>query len=422
MPRVLLLLLLLLLAPASASAKTGPCTPGDRGGPRCHWWEGKVKLVADGDTLHVDVAGEGRQEVRFIGVNTMELRVYSQRASRRRGDCMGVPAANLVDRYVKAAKGRVLLAAQRPSSRSGHRVRRSVWVRSKGKLVDLAAVGLEAGYGLFLPNPDEWAHHAKHQRLAGAARAAGKHLWDPRACGGPAPGAKLSVVAKWDADGADKGNVNDEYLEVRNAGTTPVDIGGWWARDSWLNWHGGRAHGIPGFRFEPGTVVPALGNVRLHIGCGAQTALRMHWCQKSDAFENVTYDRTRLGDGAYLFDRKGGLRASFVYPCVLACVDPLRGKVALRVQASGTESVSIRNTSGAPVDLGDHVLKLRNAGKRGEYVFGKVLAPGTVVPAGRTHVHRHPTPYRYTDAGGVVELRTLDDQLTDCFAWGNKRC
>jgi hypothetical protein len=42
--------------------------------------------------------------------------------------------------------------------------------------------------------------------------------------------------------------------------------------------------------------------------------------------------------------------------------------------------------------------------------------------AGDSLRHAPETPNRFSDNGGVVELRTLDDTLTDCAAWGFGRC
>ena len=90
-----------------------------------------------------------------------------------------------------------------------------------------------------------------------------------------------------------------------------------------------------------------------------------------------------MGDGAYLFDPQGDLRAWEIYPCLVACSDSLAGKVALTVQPRRGESISIANASGGPVDLGGHVLKLHNAGKPDQFVFGYPFKAGTVLAAVR---------------------------------------
>ncbi len=415
----LLITLALFALPAAANAaKKAPCIPGDPSSPSCLWENAKVTLVADGDTLEVKIPKKGAAQVRFIGINAMELHKYSHTPSKRRGECTGVAAAANIEKLIKGNKWRVRLASQSSKSKSGRRIRRSVWVGG----IDLAKRQLQDGYALFLPNGDEFAHNQEYQLLAAQARARGRNLWNPAACGGPQQDARLAVVAKWDADGADEQNVNDEYIEVRNVGGTPVDLSGWWVRDSWLNWWQGKQKGTPGYRFAPGTTLAPLSLLRVHIGAGSDTATRKHWGQPSSAFENATYDQTHMGDGAYLFDPRGGLRASFMYPCVFQCSDPLAGKVRLLPNPATPESIGILNLAGGQLNLVDHVLKLRNQGKAGEYVFGHVFdfAPSSLLA--RLLTWRPPTENRFSNNGGVVELRTLDDQLTACAAWGFGRC
>jgi hypothetical protein len=173
------------------------------------------------------------------------------------------------------------------------------------------------------------------------------------------------------------------------------------------------------------------------MGCGSNTATDLHWCQHRDVFENVTSDRRRMGDGGYLFDSDGDLRASMTYRCEFACTDPLKGKVELSVQPRSPESISIRNGSGAPVDLAGHTVKLHLIGHRDAFVFGYPFAPGSVVGPGQTMTilpagpssrdtalvrHLGRGEHVLTDGGNVVSLRTMDDHVTACVAWGNKRC
>src|SRR3954467_12786829 len=171
---------LVLAAPAQASWHA-PCAPG---GPTCTWWNARTSFVADGDTIRVRISGaRGIATIRFTGINAMELHRYSSTASKRRGDCHGVAATDMVDRLIKRAHGRVRLAAQNPASHSNKRLRRSVWVRSGGKWRDLSRLELQAGLVLWLPNSDEYAHNADYARLAEQAATAQRGLYDPDACG-----------------------------------------------------------------------------------------------------------------------------------------------------------------------------------------------------------------------------------------------
>jgi endonuclease YncB( thermonuclease family) len=417
---IALLPLAALVAPAEASFRA-KCIPGDPGSPVCTWWNARVTFIADGDTIEARIEGGRERQIRLTGINAMELRRYSKYPARRRGDCHAREATALIERYIKGSRWRVRLAAQRPSSISGRRLRRSVWVRSGGAWLDLARLELQAGHALWLPSGDEWAHNLDYAGLAADAVAARRNVYDPVFCGaGPDQDVPVSIAVNWDADGNDDGNLNGEYVEIRNGGARPLSLAGWFFRDSFLRYQPGTR--VPGFVFPPATVVPAGESVRLRAGCGSHTARELHWCIDGTAFENVTGAPLHVGDGGYLFDPLGNMRAAFLYPCLRGCADSAAGRVRLDPHPGRPEAMTIVNTSGAPVDLSDHVLKLRNHGRAGQYVFGHVFEPGTVLAAGDSLRYAPETPNRFSDNGGVVELRTLDDTLTDCAAWGFGRC
>src|SRR3954447_24806906 len=189
-------------APARAAWRA-PCVPGTKG-PACTWWNARTTFVADGDTIRGRIAGaSGISTIRFTGINAMELHRYSSKAARRRGECHGVDAANLVDRLIRRAGGRVRLAAEDPRSATGGRLRRSVWVRSGGAWQDVSRLELEAGLALWLPNAVESAHNADYSALAQHAAAAQRGLYAAGSCGnGPDQDLPVRVDVNWDADGS----------------------------------------------------------------------------------------------------------------------------------------------------------------------------------------------------------------------------
>jgi endonuclease YncB( thermonuclease family) len=422
-------------APVAEAARRGPCL--ERGkGPRCTFWNARVTFVADGDTLRADVAGDGtraERTIRMTGYNAMELTRYSSNPSRRRGACHGIAATALVDRLVKRSHRRIRLSAQHASSRTGSRLRRTVWVRSKGRWRDLGRVVMARGLALWLPSGSEFAHNREYHLLAERAAAAGRGLYDPASCRpGPDQDVPIGLSANWDADGNDQQNLDGEWIEVRNGGARPLPLGGWRVRDSWQRDTRGAAIG---YALPAGTVVPAGGAVRVHVGCGADGGSSLFWCLRESAFENVTGGPRNMGDGAYLLDPDGDLRAAMLYPCLTGCADPLRGSVRLDVQPRRDEAIDITNVGGAAIDLSGHTVKLHARGRRNAYVFGypfgagSVLAPGETLsvrpdsgPDSRLVRHLGRGPHVFSDGGGVVSLRTLTDIVTACTAWGSERC
>jgi micrococcal nuclease len=422
-----------LFVDAASAATRGPCRPGGEG-RGCLHWTGKVTLIADGDTLRIDIAGDGTsrpRQVRFVGINAMEQTRYSNAVRKRRGACHALEATAIVDRYVRRAKWRVELVAQRASSRTGHRIRRQVWVRSDGRWQDLSVLVLQQGLALWLPNDDEWAPNRELHELAEEARAAQQGLYDPDACrSGPDQDVPLTLWVNWDGNG--NRELGDEWVQINNPSARPVSLAGWWFRDSWLNTDGA---GVPGYAFPAGTTIPAAGSIRLNVGCGTNTATAFFWCQTSTAFENASHDRRDVGDGGYLFDRDGDLRASMIYPCALSCTDALQDRVQLRVRPQAPESISVSNVSAEPFSLEGYQLKLHHPENRGifmlAYSFGRepVLQPGDTLDLLLEQRANDPLerawpvgPFKLRDREGAASLRTFTDIVIACDAWGAGRC
>jgi hypothetical protein len=240
-------------------------------------------------------------------------------------------------------------------------------------------------------------------------------MYDTSSCGaGPEQGARLRVRLKWDADGSDHQNVNGEWIEIRNFGSAPASIGGWTVHFS----DSRRYH------FRSSARVPAGGRVRLHIGHGRNTPTDYYW-----GFGHPIFD-DHLGDGAYLFDPGGDLRAWMMYPCRFRCTDALQGKVRLSAQPRGqSESVSIRNVSASSVDIDGYVLALPF--HQYDFLGNATIGPGETMivdvqgdPRNDTRLHKYYGFNRtmLADGGDVVRLQTYNDIVVGCTAWGRGRC
>jgi endonuclease YncB( thermonuclease family) len=417
---------LIVLAPAASAARQGPCVPGTSA-PTCAVWTGKVVFVDDGDTVDVDLDGDRDHRatrVRIAGIQAMEQTAYSRDPARRRGSCNALQATARLDGLVRRARGVVRLTAQNPGTRSRGRPVRSVAVRIGGRWVDVGSTQLAEGHALWWASVREWAWNARYRVAVQRAAAAGRNLWNPRQCGaGPSADARLRLWVNWDADGNDDTDVNGEWVRIRNldAGAA-VAIGGWSLRDSALR----------SFTFPAGAVVPAGATTTLFVGAGGASATAFHWGLRAPVFENATHDERAMGDGAFLMDPVGNLRAWSIYPCEVGCADPLAGTVRLSVDPrSRQESATVENVSGAPVDLEGYRLEAYPRG----YAFppGAVLAPGAELrveiggdPGRDTALLKHwdagvPGPV-LNNAGGSVRVTTFTDVVIACAAWGSGSC
>jgi endonuclease YncB( thermonuclease family) len=404
----------------SASAATTACRPGP-GSPVCQVWTGRVAWVADGDTLLVDVNGDGTstpRSIRMIGVQAMEQTVYSPAPARRRGECHSLAATARVEQLVKAGGGVVRLTAQHASSLSRGRPLRSIAVRINGVWRDIGADLIRRGHALALSFGDEFAWDASYRLAQARAAQDRRNMFDSDVCGtGPYQSAGLSVWVNSDADGGDDTNLNGEWIRVANNSTSPVGVGGWWVRDS----------GLRRYTFPAGTVVPARGAVFVHVGRGTATATHKYWGLPTPIFENATGSPQALGDGGYLFDPRGDLRAWTQYPCLLNCRNPLAGKVELRVEYRNPEEIQVVNTSPAAVDLVGHVLVSH------PHIYpitqSTIVQPGQALRL-RTGAGASSGLLRYwgkagtvlNDSGDAVSLRTGDEKTVACVRWGSAHC
>lgn len=399
--------------PPPAAAKRIPCVAGQQR-PLCHAWHGKVRLVADGDTIDVDVAGDrtrAARRVRLTGINAFELSRYSRRPKGRQGECHAVEAANRLHRLIRRARWRVRLTAQRPSSRSGTRLRRSVAVRDGGRWRDLGTRMIEEGHAWWLPGHPESHFNRRYAKLSQAAAYARRNIWDPAACGsGPAHDVPLRLWVNWDADSADGKNLADEWVRIKNQDPAQaITLGGWWVNDS----------DASRFRLPRGTSIPPGSALTVHVGAGRDRPGHVFAHRRSPVFENAG-KRGGVGDGAYLVDPRGNIRAWMIYPCMVACADPLRGRVRLAVDFDGRpESLTVRNVSGDVVDLFGYVV--RSYPRSYHFPAGSLLGPGQQlrVVVGREWAVRGPI---FKNKGGSARLESYDLRVIDCVAWRAGRC
>ena len=406
---------------APAGARTGPCVIREPG-PDCDVWTGRVAWVDDGDTVDVDVDGDGTRRplrVRITGIQAMEQTSY--RAARRRGDCHAVEATRRLERLVREAHGRARLAAQDVVSESRGRAQRSLAVRIHGRWQDVGRVLLAEGLALWWPGKREDAWNARYSALAQKAALARVGLYNSSSCGlGPSEGAPFKLWVNADADGPDAGNLEDEWVRIRNLDpVNALPLGGWWVRDSALR----------RFTLPPTAAVPPGGELTVHVGPGVDSASDLHWGLRVPAFENPSRGDEVMGDGAYLFDPQGDLRAWMIYPCRYRCAAPGRGSLTVSAHPSGREYVTVGNAGTAPIALEDYRL---DSGSH-SYTFGPdaVLGPGDTVridvegdPSDDTPRHRHwgQTGPILRNAGGTVRLATFEDIGIACADWGDDIC
>jgi len=420
-PRLTILFTLLLaLVPATAQAKRGPCRP-DGTGPTCQVWTGKVTSINDGDTFDVDIDGDHKKRsyhIRFIGIQAMELTVHSENPRKRRGQCHGLEATNFVVNQVRKAHKRVRLTTQHPTTDHLGRWFRTPQLRIGGKWVDLGELEMQRGLTL-------WMHHEPsidklYNELEQQAALRGIGMFDTTHCGvGPDQDVPLKVWVMSDPFGDERlDGFNTEWVKIQNLNPTKsISLARWWMRDSELR----------RYTFPAGTVIPAGRTITLHVGRGNRSATDFYWGLHESVWEN-SIDGAGVGDGGYLFDPKGDLRAWMIYPCLVQCSDPNQGAVRVTASPGGNEFVRVTNVSSHVVDLYGYELRFP-----GGYAFpeGTVLDPGQSVrvdiegspsnDSSRVLHLGHSGPYM-PDSGGSVELTNFSETRLGCDSWGSGHC
>lgn len=404
--RLLLILVLGLLGEA-AQAATQTATVLREGG------------VNDGDTIIVRLDGR-KQVVRFLGVQAFELTAYNNNdPSRWRGECHAVPAARYVLRTVRRAGFRVRLSSPAPKTDARGRLIRQVDVRLGGRWRDLGQMMLRRGLVLWLHHVAEAGLNRRYSLAQQTAAARGAGIFATAACGaGPSQDAAFELRIMSDPIGED--TRNGEWVRITNTGQSTVALGGWSL--------GNAGPKADRFRFPADTSIAPGRSITVFSGAGTADGTAFFRDLDRNLFENSD-NGNGAGDGAYLLDPDGDVRAYTVYPCLLACDDPNQGALEVRANPSrGPEHVLIRNVSPAAVDLQDYQLRIKGA-----YPFGpdSVLASGETMqvfvagdPADDTRLVRH-AGYRgayMNDGGGAARVSTYDEIDIACDAWGSGRC
>jgi micrococcal nuclease len=235
----------------------------------------RVVEVVDGDTIRVEVAGE-QESVRLIGINAPERgECLADEATDRLRDLIGGDAVELVtDRTDRDRYGRLL---------------RHVEVDG----VDVGAEVVRAGLALARDYPPDTTRSDEYAAAQRAAQDAGVGMWAAEACGSATSGAEVVIDAiRFDADGDDNLNLNDEWVRIANRGASAVDLTGWVLKDTSAT----HRYSFPdGFSLEPGA------GVTVRTGCGTDSATDLHWCNQGSAVWNNS------GDTAFLLDPSGNI-------------------------------------------------------------------------------------------------------------------
>jgi len=233
----------------------------------------------DGDTLDVVLEDGSSDRVRLIGINAPEA-----------GECFAEESTAALRDLTDGVQ--ITLTSDQSDRDQFDRLLRFVAVDGQ----DVGEVLIANGFALARRYPPDTSRADSYESAQSDARADDEGLWAPDACGSTTEaGEDVTISAvRFDAEGPDADNLNDEWIEIRNSGGG-VDLTGWTVKDESAS----NRYTFPdGFRLEDGEAV------KLRTGCGDDSADELFWCRSGAAVWNND------GDTAFLLDPSGNVVAT----------------------------------------------------------------------------------------------------------------
>lgn len=378
-------------------------------------WYGTVDTVLDGDTFEVDWNSgyehpQGKTRIRVLGVDTNET---------AGSECLAAEATTALQALLPPGTP-VRLEARDLNSETLGRPLRHVFV-GPGWNTNVALELIEDGLGLPASYDIEPDYRDDYFTAGEQAMVDGVGMWAAGACGSIAGEPSLEMLVNYDAAGNDANNLNDEYIQIRNTGSTSLSLSGWSVRSSAR---------LDGTTEMLGGSVPPGGRMRIHVGSGTNTSTDRYLGYSEAWFDNV-------GDVLYLRDEDLNMRAAQFWPCTVTCGE-LSALVIEDVQynAPGNDAtnpngewLSVRNVSGSTIDLTDW--RIKDDGDDYAFADGETLAAGDALTIHIGQGSDSGSTRYWGQSSGILnntsgvqrlEVRSPHSIEVDCYAWGNSSC
>jgi len=271
---------------------------------------GIVTRVYDGDTVLIHLTSGANRKIRLLSLQAMEQYAYPASNVGIPGECHAAQATVRLRELIDNQE--VRLESFKSATKSRGREYRYISVLKDGAWRDVGAYLVAEGLALPMLHPTEYSYNWYYMAFSQWAAQRKVGLFQTDYCGaGPSQDAVLDVGVMWNSPGNDVRNGNGEYMSITNKGKAAVNLAGWWVRDSGLQGKYGRH-----LTFPAGTVLSVDETIRIHPDKGHTTSKDFYMGDHGPIFENVATGKIFMGDGAYLFDPDGDLRAWKQYPDV----------------------------------------------------------------------------------------------------------
>ncbi|MEE8405558.1 MAG: thermonuclease family protein, partial [Acidimicrobiia bacterium] len=174
-----------------------------------------VFSVTDGDTVRVSRSGEAARSVRLIGINTPEM-----------DECLGPESKEALEQLVDGKE--VVLVGDVTDVDDYLRLLRYVYLPD-GTFVN--EVMVREGFALVNESPPNVAESETLSTAQEHAQREDLGLWAEDTCGEPSKDTLVITHVEYDAPGNDNDNLNGEWVDIENRGSTAADLTGWVLKD-----------------------------------------------------------------------------------------------------------------------------------------------------------------------------------------------
>ncbi len=249
-----------------------------------------VTSVTDGDTVDVEYSNGTTDTVRLLGVDTPEI--YGENDPT---EFEGVPDTEAGEQCLAEA-GDAASAYMKDELQTGEQITLELDEQSDGRgdygrlLAYIHDDGQNLNYDLIQTGharvyDSSFGQSDRFYAAESDAQAAERGLWH---CRDPSSGSALSITEiHADAEGDDRDNLNDEYVEFSNTGSETLDLSGWTVSDD-------AGHT---YTFPSGASLAAEATVTLHTGSGEDTQTDRYWGSSQPIWNNGG-DTVTVEDGS----------------------------------------------------------------------------------------------------------------------------
>jgi endonuclease YncB( thermonuclease family) len=441
----------------SAAAVHATASPRSSAQQRLIYCYGTVGKVDDGDTVNVRLTSAcpgGRKGdlmvVRNAGIQATEIAHAGTEA-----ECWSHAGEDLFRSLMHHGQ-RVRLSSYfaTPAPDRGEkgipRWRKYVDAWIGGQWVDVQAAEILAGDAMFKQEPVETAHLAEYLRDEQKAMYDGRGMWGhPSHCSDKYDqGAQFESWIVWKTNGPDDAaTAHEESFDVKNVGTTSVNLSHWAIRDGSHHFAGGTDSTVVGQRtylvLPKGTVLAPGKTLVIHPSHGKSKPSKLIFYNNGHVFTGASrtyFPNATMGHGGlgahptsaypggsqlFLVDPALDFRAWSTYPCVYKCGTPAPLTIWANpgIDDHNTEYVTVTNPTQDTVDTTGDVVDMdgRTLNLKGD------LAAGATITIHCQGTGRNTALNKYWDnltnqlpnSGGTIWLRTARDVTIDTYSWGN---